>query len=154
MKVLQFLAVFLLVTVTVTVAVLTAMFSIWSVVPGQPSTATALAMLFLVAPGLGIASGLFMAARSVGAQRLLNVPRSLLVVLAATVGALAGYGGAMAAIDLTYVDRWDNPASAPAWLPIGPPVAAVTLAVILVLLVAVTGRKPETIRPPDHEFFR
>jgi hypothetical protein len=57
-KALRFLVVFLAVTVTVTVAALTAFFIFWSVVPAQPGTATALAMLFLVAPGVGIASGL------------------------------------------------------------------------------------------------
>jgi hypothetical protein len=100
-------------------------------------------MLFLVAPGLGIASGLFMAARSVGAQRAGTAPRSLLVVLASVVGGLAGYGGATAAIDLTYVDRWNNPASAPDWLPMGPPIAGAALALLLALIVLVTGRKQE-----------
>ena len=144
LKALRFIATFLMVSVTVTVAALTAMFTFWSLVPAQPGTATALFMLFLFAPGLGIASGLFMGARSAGATFAQRPSNSLLAALAAVVGGLAGYGGAMAAIDLTYVERWNNPASAPAWLPYGPPVAGVALAIILPLLVLLPGGKRET----------
>jgi hypothetical protein len=46
----------------------------------------------------------------------------------------------MAAMDLTYSDRWSNPESAPAWLPWAPYVAAPVVALALVLVVLVAER--------------
>jgi hypothetical protein len=145
LKILQFIAVFLLVTVTVTVAALTALFTFWSYASVQPGTATALAMLFLVAPGLGLVSGVLIAASSVREPKPgLAAYQLPFAVLGAIVGGLAGYGGAMAAIDLTYTERWSNPASAPAWLPMGPPVAAALLAAVLALLALWFARRRRT----------
>jgi hypothetical protein len=149
LKVLRFLAVFLMVAVTVTVAAVTALFIFWSYVPAQPGTATALAMLFLVAPGLGIASGIFMGVRSVSDWGSPRLPRALLVLAAAVVGGLAGFGASMAAIDLTYADRWNNPASAPSWLPFAPPVAGIATAVLLALLMLVSSRRWQASLPAD-----
>ncbi len=144
MKALWFLVVFLAVTVTVTVAALTSFFIFWSFVPAQPGTATALAMLFLVAPGVGIASGLAVAARAVRPRQSSGTPRWLFVGLAALVGGLAGFGGCMAAMDLTYTDRFSDPASAPSWLPIAPPVAGVIMAALSALLVLLSARRSFT----------
>jgi hypothetical protein len=132
-KALVFAAVFLLVTVVVTAAALTGMFMFWSVAPVQPGTATALAMLFLVAPGLGIAAGVMAAIRAVSGPRPLGGVRGkwLMAGLAAVVGGLAGYGASMAAIDLTYTERWTDPGTAPDWLPVAPPVAGAIMAVLL-----------------------
>ena len=144
MKALRFLVVFLAVTVTVTVAALTAFFIFWSVVPAQPGTATALAMLFLVAPGVGIASGLAVAARAVRPGRSSGAPRWLFAGLGALVGGFAGFGGCMAAMDLTYTNRFSDPASAPSWLPMAPPVAAVVMAALSALLVLLFTRRSFT----------
>jgi hypothetical protein len=143
-KALWFLAVFFAVTVTVTVAVLTALFIYWSFVPAQPGTATALGMLFLVAPGVGIASGLFVAARAVRPARPSAAPRWPFALLAALTGGLAGFGGTMAAMDLTYTDRFSNPDSAPSWLPMAPPAAGVIMAAVSALLVLLSTRRALT----------
>lgn len=155
MKVLWFLIVLVVVTVTVTVAAITALFMLWSFVPVQPGTATTLAMLFLVAPGLGIVSGFLMATRAVRnigghvASYLTAASRWLLITLGALVGGLAGFGGTMASIDLVYTERWSDPASGPYWLPLAPGIAALTMAVLAALMVRVsvsgrsTGRRPE-----------
>jgi hypothetical protein len=148
LKVLRFLAVFLAVSVIVTVAAITASFVFWSFLSVQPGTVTALATLFLVAPGIGIAAGLWMAINGVrrqtgdqfsGAGEKEYGGRGLRAGLAALVGGFAGYGACKAAIDLTYTDRWSDPLSAPAWLPIAPPLAGFGLAVFLALLVLLPG---------------
>jgi hypothetical protein len=143
-KALWFLAVFLVVTVTVTVAVLTALFIFWRFVPAHPGTATTLAMLFLVAPGVGIASGLFVAARAVRPARPSAAPRWPFALLAALTGGLAGFGGTMAAMDLTYTERFSDPASAPSWLPMAPPIAGVIMAALSALLVLLFSRRALT----------
>lgn len=104
MKVLRFLAVFLTVSVVVTVAAITASFVFWSFLPVQPGTVTALVTLFLVAPGIGIAAGIWMAIKA-GQQKP---------------------GGRF-------------PGSAPAWLPVAPPLAGAGLAIVLVMLVILPG---------------
>ena len=134
LKALSIFAVFLSVTVIVTVAALTALFAFWSLTTVQPGTATVLGLLFLGAPGAGIASGAMMAIR-MASSRPSGIPGRLLAALALPVGALAGFGGAMAAMDMIYTDRWSNPGSAPAWLPWAPYVAAPLMALVLVLLV-------------------
>lgn len=144
MKALWFLVVFLAVAATVTVAALTAFFIFWSFVSAQPGTATALAMLFLVAPGVGIASGLFVAARAVRPARPSAAPRWPFAMLAALTGGLAGFGGTMAAMDLTYTDRFSNPDSAPSWLPMAPPIAGVIMAALSALLVLLYARRTFT----------
>lgn len=146
MKVLWIMAVFVFVTVTVTVAALTALIAFWSSSAAQPSTAAALGLLFLGAPGLGIAAGVAMAFRAAtsGPGR---PPAGVLALLAIPVGLLAGFGGAMAALDLIYADRWSNPESAPAWLPWAPYAAAPVMAGLLVFLVLVTSR-PSAKRLP------
>jgi hypothetical protein len=143
-KALWFLVVFLAVTVTVTVAALTAFFIFWSFVPAQPGTATALAMLFLVAPGVGIASGLAVAVRAVRPQRSPATSRWPFALLAALTGGLAGFGGCMAMMDLTYTNRFSDPASAPSWLPMAPPVAGVIMAALAALLVLLFSRRSLT----------
>jgi len=148
LKALWIIFIFLVVSIAVTVAALTALFLFWSLSSTQPGTATALAMLFLVAPGVGIASGVMMAIRAASPERS-AMPKGLLGLLAAITGGLAGFGGTMAAIDLTYVDRWSNPGSAPAWLPVAPYVAAPTLAAVLALLVLLPGRRTSAGRVPD-----
>lgn len=146
---------FLVVTVTVTVAAITALFIFWSFVSVQPGTVTVLAMLFLVAPGLGIASGLVVAFRSVNkpegkvASGLTAPSRWLLTGLGALVGGLAGFGGTMASIDLTYTERWSDPGSAPFWLPMAPAVAGVTMAVLVALLVLLFASRQRIGRHPD-----
>jgi hypothetical protein len=147
LKVLRFLAVFLTVSVIVTVAVVTASFVFWSFVPVQPGTAMALVTLFLVAPGTGIAAGIWMAIKAgqqqagirLGSGERDQAGRVLIGGLAAIVGGFAGYGACKAAIDLIYTDRWSDPASAPDWLPVAPPLAGLGLAVILALLVILPG---------------
>jgi hypothetical protein len=149
MKALWFLVVFLVVTATVTVAAVTALFIFWSLVPVPPGTAASLALLFLVAPGLGILSGLLVAVRAVrkadgdAASHPAAASGWLLTGLGALVGGLAGFGGTMATIDLTYTERWSDPASAPSWLPVAPGVAGVTMAILVALLVrfSVSGRR-------------
>lgn len=144
MKVLRFLAVFLAVSIIVTVAAVTASFVFWSFLPVQPGTVTALVTLFLVAPGIGIAAGVWMAVktgkaqpgdRSYGPGKQDQVGPWPLAVAAALVGGFAGFGASKAVIDLTYVDRWSDPAPAPAWLPVAPPLTGLGLAVLLALLV-------------------
>lgn len=130
---------FLIVTVMVTVAALTALFTFWSYSSAQPGTAVALGLLFLGAPGAGIAAGVMMAIRAATTGPH-AIPARLIAVLAVPVGLLAGFGGTMAAADLIYVERWTNPASAPSWLPWAPYVAAPIAAAVLVLLVLVTDR--------------
>jgi hypothetical protein len=142
LKALWFLVVFIAVAVTVTIAALTAFFIFWSYVPAQPGTATALAMLFLVAPGVGIASGLFVAFRAV--RPASGAPGWPFALLAALTGGLAGFGGATAAMDLTYADRFSNPGSAPSWLPMAPPVAAVVMAALSAMLVLLYARRTLT----------
>ena len=141
---------FLTVSVIVTVAAVTASFVFWSFVPVQPGTATALVTLFLVAPGTGIAAGIWMAIKA-GQQRPGVWPSSgksdhawrfLMAGLAALVGAFAGYGACKAAIDLTYTDRWSNPDTAPSWLPVAPYLAAAVLALVLAVLVLIRGSRP------------
>lgn len=150
LKALWFLGVFVAVTVTVTVAAITAAFIFWSFVPVQPGTAGALAVLFLVAPGIGVVSGIVAAVRAVrkpaaiegpGAAPRGMAPRWLLAGLAALVGGLAAYGASMAAIDLTYTERWNDPSSAPAWLPLGPPAAGLSMALLLAVIVMLSGRR-------------
>jgi hypothetical protein len=148
LKALWIILVFLFVSITVTVAALTALFMFWSYSSSQPGTATALAMLFLVAPGVGIASGVMMAIRAASPERS-AMPKGVLGLLAAVTGGLAGFGGTMAAMDLIYVDRWSNPASAPAWLPWAPYVAAPVLAIVLALLVLLPGNRTAAGRVPD-----
>ena len=148
MKVLRFLAVFLTVSVVVTVAAITASFVFWSFLPVQPGTVTALVTLFLVAPGIGIAAGIWMAikagqqkpgGRFPGSDHGDHAGRWLLAGLAALVGGFAGYGACKAAIDLVYTDRWSDPGSAPALLPVAPPLAGAGLAIVLVMLVILPG---------------
>lgn len=149
MRTLRFIAVFAAVTVIVTVAMLTGAFMLWSVMSVQPGTATALFTLFILAPGAGIATGLYFAASSVrragagtkpGNGQGGNGAAILFALLAGSAGFLAGYGGTMAWIDLTYTDRWNNPAAAPVWIPYAPAFAGVVLAVVFAALVLVRGR--------------
>lgn len=134
MKALGIIAVFLSVSLIVAIAALTALFTFWSVTTVQPGTATVLGLLFLGAPGAGIASGAMMAIR-MASSRPSAVPGRILAAVALPVGAFAGFGGAMAAMDMIYTDRWSNPGSAPAWLPFAPYVAAPLTALVLVLIV-------------------
>jgi hypothetical protein len=56
----------------------------------------------------------------------------------------------MAAIDLTFTERWTDPGTAPAWLPMAPPVAGVIMAVLLGLLsLLFAGRDGSKHHPPD-----
>ena len=139
MKALSIIAVFLSVSLIVTVAALTALFGFWSFTTVQPGTATVLGLLFLGAPGAGIASGAMMAIR-MASSRPSAVPGRLLAALALPIGALAGFGLATAAMDVIYTDRWSNPDSAPAWLPIAPYVAAPVMALVLALIVLVAEK--------------
>jgi hypothetical protein len=144
MQALRFVTIFAAVAIIVTIAALTAAFMVWSVIPVQPGTATALFTLFILAPGAGIATGLYMAARSMRRPTAMAMPGDrngrhgaaiALALVVALAGFLAGYGGTMAGIDLTYADRWTNPASAPVWLPYAPPAAGILLALVLAMLV-------------------
>jgi hypothetical protein len=134
LKALSIIAVFLSVSLIVMVAALTALFSFWSLTTVQPGTATVLGLLFLGAPGAGIAAGAMMAVR-MASSRPSSMSGGLLAALALPVGALAGFGGAMAAMDLIYSDRWSNPDSAPAWLPWAPYAAAPLMALVLAAIV-------------------
>ena len=149
---------FLVVTVTVTVAAVTALFIFWSFVSVQPGTATALAMLFLVAPGLGLASGLLVAFRAVKkptgkvTPNLSAAYRWLLTGLGALVGGLAGFGGTIAFTDLFYPERWSaDPSSAPSWLPVAPAVGGVTMASLVALLVLLSVNSQRTCRDPIQD---
>lgn len=148
MNALRFLVVFLAVSCIVTVGAITATFIFWSFLPVQPGTATALAMLFLVAPGTGVVAGFTIAIRSVrqrsrgdaaGSGRSSAASKWLRAGLAALVGGLAGYGACLAAIDLTYTDRWANPNSAPPWLPAAPSLAGLAVALLLGLVVLLSN---------------
>ncbi len=150
LKAIRFLAVFVAVSAIVTVAAITATFMIWSFLSVRPGTVTALTMLFLIAPGTGIAAGMAMAIKAVrqppqiGASGQVSeaaLPVLMRAGLAAIVGGLAGYGACLAAIDLTYTDRWSNPGSAPSWLPAAPFLAAAILALLLALLVLRYGNR-------------
>lgn len=150
LKAIRFLAVFVAVSAIVTVAAITATFMIWSFLSVRPGTVTALTMLFLIAPGTGIAAGIAMAVKAVrqppqiGASGPVSdaaLPVLMRAGLAAIVGGLAGYGACLAAIDLTYTDRWSNPGSAPSWLPAAPFLAAAILALLLALLVLGYGSR-------------
>lgn len=145
MTALRVLVVFLAVFVLVTAAAVTALFLFWGMQTTQPGTATALGLLFVGAPLLGLVAGLSAATRTArpqsrGRTTAGTAMRGLRVALAGLVGALAGYGGARAAIDLTYTDRWADPASAPSWLPVAPTLAGVGLALVLALAAALRGR--------------
>ncbi|WP_296577039.1 hypothetical protein [Phreatobacter sp.] len=149
MRVIRFVAIFAAVAAIVTVAAVTAAFMVWSMMSVQPGTATALFTLFILAPGAGLAAGLYFAARSAmrtgggtgprdgqGAQG----PAILLAIFAGLAGFLAGYGGTRAWIDLNYTDRWSNPAAAPVWIPHAPAFAGAALALVLAALV-LAGRR-------------
>lgn len=149
MQVLRFIAVFAAVSVLATIAALTASFMVWSIMPVQPGTAAALFTLFILAPGVGIVTGLSVAVRSVrragagapsGDRPRGNGAAIVLALLAGLVGYLAGYGGTLVAIDMTYTDRWANPASAPAWIPHAPGLAGAVLACIFAALVWASRR--------------
>lgn len=149
MRVLRFVAIFAAVAAIVTVAVVTAAFMVWSMMSVQPGTATALFTLFILAPGAGLAAGLYVAARSSlragavsgpGDGQGPQGPAILFAILAGLTGFLAGYGGTRAWIDLTYTERWNNPAAAPAWIPYAPALAGAVLAVMLATLV-LAGRR-------------
>ena len=149
MRALRFIAVLVAVTVIATIAMLTTAFMLWSILSVQPGTATALFTLFILAPGIGLATGLYFAAWSLrraetgtgpGGGQGVAGPAILLAILAGLTGFLAGYGGTMAGIDLTYTDRWSNPAAAPAWIPYAPASAGAVLAVVLAALALAGGR--------------
>jgi hypothetical protein len=149
MRVLRFVAIFAAVAVIVTVAVVTGAFMVWSTMSVQPGTATALFTLFILAPGAGLAAGLYIAARSslraragtgMGDGQGQQGPAILFAILAGLAGFLAGYGGTRAWIDLTYTERWNNPAAAPVWIPYAPALAGALLAVVLATLV-LAGRR-------------
>lgn len=130
MKALRFLGVFLVVSIATTVAAVTALFTIWSFISVQPGTATALGMLFLFAPGLGIAAGLVAAVRANRTSTLATrrtaapnpVMRLLAVSSAGIFGWLFAHGSATVLRDifdpLTFANGVTSPRSA--W----PPIAA------------------------------
>lgn len=149
MRVLRFVAIFAAVAVIVTIAAVTAAFMVWSTMSVQPGTATALFTLFILAPGAGLAAGLYVAARSalragagtgLGDGQRPRGPAILFAILSGLAGFLAGYGGTRAWIDLTYTERWNNPAAAPVWIPYAPALAGAVLAVVLAALV-LAGRR-------------
>jgi hypothetical protein len=140
MKLLIFLAVFAASSVVAAVAFVTAAFIFWSFLEVQPGTATALGTLFLVAPSAGVLTGLYTAARVVKPPPAnAGEPsgrRWMKAALAAAIGFLFGYGATRAITDLVYVDRFTNPASAPALLPAMPIAAGIVAAIALGLLSA------------------
>ncbi len=141
MGALRFIATFVAVTLVVTVAVVTGAFMFWSVISVQPGTLSALFTLFILAPGAGIAAGLYAAAKSIrrpttssesgGGSTGLTLLRA---TPAALVGFLAGFGGMRAGLDLAFTQRFENPASAPAWLPFAPTASGIVVAMAFVLL--------------------
>jgi len=152
MRALRSLGVFLLVTIVTTVAFIAAAFIFWSFLSVQPGTATALATLFLVAPGIGITAGIVAAARAArppdangsgaaegaaegaarhAAQGGARGPlRWILTAFTAAVGGLFGYSVALVSIDLGYPHRLIDPASAPPWLSSVPMLAGLSAALL------------------------
>lgn len=128
MKALRFLGVFLVVSIAMTIAVVTALFTIWSFMSVQPGTATALGMLFLLAPGLGIAAGLTAAGRATRTpdftadnESTANASRRLLVVFCAAIfGWLFAHGSATLLRDIFFPLTFANGVTSPrsAWPPL------------------------------------
>ncbi|MCC7427892.1 MAG: hypothetical protein IT557_13375 [Alphaproteobacteria bacterium] len=153
MRALRSVGVFLLATIVTTVAFIAAAFIFWSFLSVQPGTATALATLFLVAPGIGITAGVVAATRAArataarapgasepgsaeaaaqgGAQGGARGPlRWILTAFTAAVGGLFGYSVALVSIDLGYPHRLIDPASAPPWLSSVPMLAGLSAALL------------------------